>query len=88
MGAAVEGVPETVDLSTIGPLQLSLVSVEALVGAAVSVLLEVTSEPGTRANTPGLTTIDGWPIRRGLWLMLGLCEIMMPARIDQAFLSF
>ena len=51
------------NLSTIGPLGLSIVSIDARAGRNVSVLLEVVPLRSSRANTPGLTTIDGWPIR-------------------------
>ncbi len=52
-----------VDLATVGPLCLEVVSVEPAQAGQVSVLVEVTAERGGPANTPGLSTINGWPVR-------------------------
>ena len=54
---------DAVDLATVGPLRLEVVSVEPGQQGQASVLVEVTAECGGPGNTPGLSTIDGWPVR-------------------------
>jgi len=56
-----------VDLATVGPLRLEVVSVEPAQAGQVSVLVEVTAERGGPGNTPGLSTINGWPVRYAAW---------------------
>ena len=51
------------DLATVGPLRLEVVSVEPGEEGQASVLVEVTAERGGPRNSPGLSTIDGWPVR-------------------------
>lgn len=52
-----------VDLSTVGPLRLAVVSVHPAPGKFASVLVEVAPQRGNPANSPGISTISGWPIR-------------------------
>ncbi len=54
---------DAVDLSTVGPLRLSVVSVTLALGDFASVLVEVVPARGSPANSPGLSTIYGWPVR-------------------------
>ena len=51
------------DLATVGPLRLAVVSVQPAQAGLASVLVEVTAERGGPGNSPGLSTIHGWPVR-------------------------
>ena len=51
------------DLATVGPLRLVIVSVEPAQAGLASVLAKVVAECGGPRNTPGLSTITGWPVR-------------------------
>lgn len=61
--AAEAGRGDAVDLATVGPLRLVVVSVEPAKAGLVSVLAEVVAECGGPSNTRGLSTVDGWPVR-------------------------